>query len=291
MIAATTGRGARNLSRGVVLLPAVIVIVGVVLAPLFALFIGSIIDTQGDQGVLTSRNYVRFFSDPFFLGVLWRTYRVAAIATLICLVIGWPVAYQLSRTAGRARLYLTLVVLVPLLISVVVRVFGWVVILGPQGLLNNTLEALGLIDAPLPLLFSETAVIIGSVHTFLPLMILPIAAALDNIDPSLLRAARNLGAGPRQVFLRVLFPLSMPGVVAGSVITFGLCASAYVIPALLGGSRLKFMSTLIFQYNIVVLDWTFGGALSVILVAITVALVAIYSRLVERLLFRGVFQR
>ena len=102
MIAATTGRGARNLSRGVVLLPAVVVIVGVVLAPLFALFIGSIIDTQGDQGILTSRNYVRFFSDPFFLGVLWRTYRVAAIATLICLVIGWPVAYQLSRTTGRA---------------------------------------------------------------------------------------------------------------------------------------------------------------------------------------------
>ena len=291
MIAGTERRFTRNLSRSVVLLPAIIIIVGVVIAPLIALFIGSIVDTQGEQGLLTSRNYVQFFSDPFFRGVLWRTYRVAATTTLICLVIGWPVAYQLSRTTGRVRLYLTLVVLIPLLISVVVRVYGWVVILGPQGLLNSTLQALGLIDAPLTLLFSETAVVIGSVHTFLPLMILPIASALDNIDPSLLRAAGNLGASPGQVFRRVLFPLSMPGVLAGSVITFGLCASAYVIPALLGGSRLKFMSTLIFQYNIVVLDWAFGGALSVILVAFTVALVAVYSRLVERLLFRGAFQR
>lgn len=282
---------ARNLSRGVVLLPATCIIAAVVLAPLIALFIGSIVGMQGEHGLVTARNYINFFSDPFFLGVLWRTYRVAAIATLICLMVGWPVAYQLSRTAGRLRVYLTLVVLVPLLISVVVRAYGWVVILGPQGLLNNTLQALGFTDAPWPLLFSEAAVIISSVHTFLPLMILPIASALDNIDPSLLRAARNLGAGPVQVFLRVLLPLSMPGVLAGSVITFGLCASAYVIPALLGGSRLKFMSTLIFQYNIVVLDWSFGGALSVILVAFTVLLVAIYSRLVERLLFRGVFQR
>jgi putative spermidine/putrescine transport system permease protein len=290
VIAGTDQRRARGLSRGVVLLPAVIIVVGVVLAPLVALFIGSIADIQSAHG-LTDRNYVRFFSDPFFLGVLWRTYRVAAVATLIALVIGWPIAYQLSRTKGRARLYLTLVILVPLLISVVVRAYGWVVILGPHGLVNNTLQGLGLTDGPLALLFNETAVIIGCVHTFLPLMILPIASALDNIDPSLLRAANNLGASPAQVFARVLLPLSIPGVLAGSVITFGLCASAYVIPALLGGSRLKFMSTLIFQYNIVVLDWTFGGALSVILVAFTLALVTIYSRLVERLLFRGAFQR
>jgi putative spermidine/putrescine transport system permease protein len=274
-----------------VLLPASFIVVAVVLAPLVALFVGSILDAQNARGAFTARNYTRFFLDPFFLGVLWRTYRIATIATLIAVVIGWPVAYQLSRTTGRARFYLTLVILVPLLISVVVRAYGWVVILGPDGLLNNTLQGLGLTDAPLPLLFNETAVIIGCVHTFLPLMILPIASALDNIDPSLLRAANNLGASPAQVFARVLLPLSIPGVLAGSVITFGLCASAYVIPALLGGSRLRFMSTLIFQYNIVVLDWTFGGALSVILVAVTLVLVTIYSRLVERLLFRGVFQR
>ncbi|MCO5089577.1 ABC transporter permease [Bosea sp. (in: a-proteobacteria)] len=284
----------KSIKRGMLLVPGLVLFTLIVLAPLFALFLRSITEANPAAGMAaawTPDNYTRFFSDPFFLSVLARTYRVAAIVVAICLVIGWPVAYQLSKTQGRARLYLSLIVMVPLLISVVVRTFGWVVILGPQGLVNSSLQWLGLIDAPLRLLFSETAVVIGAVHTFLPLMVLPIASALDNVDPSLVRAGRNLGATGRQIFVRVLFPLSMPGVLAGSLIIFALCSSAYVTPALLGGARLRFMSTLIYEYNIVVLDWSFGSALSVILVALTIAIVALYSRFIERIAFRGVFQR
>lgn len=292
-VAPARPRGLLRYGRGMLLMPGIALFSLVVLAPLIALFIRSINESPGAgaASVLTLDNYVRFFTDSFYLSVLARTYRVAAIVVVICLVIGWPVAYLLSKTQGRLRLYLSLIVLVPLLISVVVRTFGWVVILGPQGLVNSTLQGLGITNAPLRLLFSETAVIIGAVHTFLPLMVLPIASALDNVDRALIRAAQNLGATTRQIFFRVLFPLSMPGVLAGSLITFGLCASAYVTPALLGGARLRFMSTLIYEYNIVVLDWPFGGALSVILLTLTIGIVGLYSRVIERVVFRGVFQR
>lgn len=279
-----------GLRGAAVLAPATLLMLLVVVAPLIGLFVGSI--TAPDAGAaLTAEPYWRFLSDDYFLSVLYRTYRIAVIVVVCCLLIGWPVAYQLSRTTGRRRLQLTLIILVPLLISVVVRTFGWIVILGPHGALNTLLQALHITDGPIALLFNQTAVVIGEVHTFLPLMILPIASALDNIDPALLRAARNLGATSWQTFLRILLPLSMPGVLAGSTITFGLAASAYVTPALLGGARMKFMSTLIYQYNVVLLDWKFGGALSVILLTATIGLVMLYGRVIERLLFRGVFGR
>jgi len=275
------------------LAPALLLYAIMLVAPLINLLVQSLHVAAPEQagGGISLAAYARFFGDAFFLTVMARTLRVAAIVAVLCLLFGWPLAYHLSAARGRARAYLTLVIMVPLLISVVVRSFGWVVILGPHGLVNNTLMVLGLTDEPLRLLFTEGAVIVGAVHMLLPLMVLPISAALDNIDPAVIRAARNLGAGPVRVFARVLLPLSLPGVLAGLTITFGLAASAFVTPAALGGARLKFMSSLIYQYNVIVLDWPFGGALSVILVATTVLILALTTCAFERGPFRAVFRR
>ena len=272
------------------LLPVVALCVFVVAAPIGNLFVQSLAPVPPEKG-LTVSHYTRFFTDPFFLSVLGRSFRMAALVVLSCLLVGWPVAFYLSRCSARARVYLTLLVLAPLLISVVVRTFGWVVILGRNGVLNNMLLSLGVLDEPARLLYTEGAVLVGMVHTLLPLTVLPIAAALDNVDPSLARAARNLGASGRQVLFRVWFPLSLPGVVAGTVITFSLAASAFVTPVVLGGARMKFMSSLIYQYNVTLLDWPFGSTLSVILLVLTLGLVTAYSRAIERGPARAVFER
>lgn len=272
------------------LLPVVALCMFVVAAPIGNLFIQSLAPVPPETG-LTVAHYTRFFTDPFFLSVLGRSFRIAALVVLLCLLVGWPVAFYLSRCTGRARVYLTLIVLAPLLISVVVRTFGWVVILGRNGVVNNMLLSLGVLDEPARLLYTEGAVLVGMVHTFMPLTVLPIAAALDNVDPSLDRAARNLGASFWQVLFRVWFPLSLPGVVAGTVITFSLAASAFVTPVVLGGARMKFMSSLIYQYNVTLLDWSFGSTLSVILLVLTLGLVTAYSRAIERGPARAVFER
>jgi putative spermidine/putrescine transport system permease protein len=272
------------------LLPVLALCVVVVAAPLANLLVQSLSSADGHAG-FTLGNYTRFFTDPFFLSVLGRTFRIAALVVVLCLIIGWPVAYFLARSSGRARVFLTLIVLAPLLISVVVRTFGWVVVLGRNGVVNNLLVALGVLDEPARLLYNEGAVLLGMVHMLMPLMVLPIAAALDNVDPALARAAQNLGAGFWQVLFRVWLPLSLPGIVAGTIITFSLAASAFVTPVILGGARMKFMSSLIYQYNVTLLDWPFGSALSIILLTLTLALVTAYTRAVERGPARAVFER
>ena len=185
------------------------------------------------------------------------------------------------RIRRRRRAYLTLVILAPLLISVVVRSFGWLVILGPNGLVNSALRGLGLIDEPLRLLYTETAIALGLVHVFLSFMVLSVAAALGRIDPAVLRAAASLGAGPIRTFLRVVLPLSLPGVAAGSVIVFTLSASAFITPALLGGPRVKVMSYLAYQQTMLLSDWPYGAAIALVLLAMTSAGVLVYLRLLE----------
>ena len=280
------------LAAWMLVMPAVIVYAAILVLPMINLVVQSFFEFQPLVGVIatwTLDNYARFFSDSFYLNVLARTFKLALVVALLCLLIGWPVAYQLSKTSGRWRIYFTIVVLAPLLVSVVVRTFGWVVILGPNGLVNQVFVALGV--GAQKLLFTEGAVILGMVHVLLPFMVISIAASLDSIDPALARAAANLGASPARTLQRVHLPLSLPGVIAGSGIVFSVSASAFVTPALLGGSGLKYMSTLIYQQNALVLNWPFGGALAVILLVIILAAVALNTWLVERRHFRGVFQQ
>ncbi len=246
--------------------------------------------TTGTLSAATLANYTRFLGDPFYLGILARTLRIALLTTLATAALGYPVAYHLTRCTGRARAYLTLLIVAPLLVSVVVRTFGWLVILGPNGLVNAALRGLGVVSEPVRLLYTETAIVIGLTHVFLSFMVLSVAASLQRIDPALLRAAQNLGATGRQAFLRVTLPLSLPGVAAGSLIVFTLSSSAFITPALLGGARVKVMSYLAYQQTLLLSDWPYGGAIAFVLVALTALCVLGGLRLLESGRFGVVFR-
>lgn len=238
----------------------------------------------------TLHNYTRFLLDPFYLEVLGVTLRVSLVVTALTLLTGYPVASYLARAGAGERALLMLLIVSPLLVSLVIRSFGWVIVLGPQGLVNVVLRGLGLVDRPVKLMYTETAVVIGLAHVFYPFMVLAIYGALSRIDPAVVRAARNLGAGPARTFWRVTLPLSVPGVLAGSLIVFALSVSSFVTPALLGGPWVKVVAYLVWEQNLVVLDWGFAAAIAVILLAVTALIMLAYNRLVERAWFAGVFQ-
>jgi putative spermidine/putrescine transport system permease protein len=262
--------------------------------PIFLLLAGSVerVDTATFQVVdrLTLFNYKKFLLDRFYLGVLGTTLRISLFVTLAALVTGYPVATYLHRAGPRERAVLMLLIVSPLLVSLVIRSYGWVIVLGPRGLINTVLTSLHVIATPLKLIHTETAVVVGLTHVFYPFMVLAIYSSLQNIDPAVVHAAQNLGASPRQAFWRVTLPLSVPGVVAGSLIVFALSVSSFVTPALLGGPWVKVVAYLAWEQNLVVLDWSFAAAIAVILLAVTAAIMYAYNRLVERGWFAGVFQ-
>jgi putative spermidine/putrescine transport system permease protein len=262
--------------------------------PMLILFASSFerVDTATFQLIerFTLFNYRRFLFDAYYLGVLLTTLKISGLVTLVALVTAYPVAAYLVRARPRERALLMLLIVSPLLVSLVIRSFGWVIVLGPQGLVNVTLRSLGLIQAPLKLIYTETAVVVGLAHVFYPFMVLAIYSALQNIDPAVLRAARNLGASPARAFWTVTLPLSVPGIVAGSLIVFALSVSSFVTPTLLGGPWVKVVAYLAWEQNLVVLDWAFAAAIAVILLLVTVLIMVAYNRLVERSWFAGVFQ-
>lgn len=239
---------------------------------------------------LTLYNYRKFLLDWYYLGVLLATLKISLLVTLAALATGYPVAAYLAKARPRERAILMLLIVSPLLVSLVIRSFGWVIVLGPRGLVNALLLGLGLVKVPVKLIYTETAVVVGLTHVFYPFMVLAIYSALQNIDPAVVRAARNLGAGPLQTFWRVVLPLSVPGVVAGSLIVFALSVSSFVTPTLLGGPWVKVVAYLAWEQNLIVLDWGFAAAIAVILLVVTALVMLCYNQLVERRWFAGVFQ-
>ena len=274
--------------------PVALVFVVFFAVPIALLFAGSVerVDTATFHVIerFTLYNYRRFLFDRFYLGVLGTTLRISVLVTFATLVTGYPVASYLRRAGPRERAALLLLVVSPLLVSLVIRSYGWVIVLGPRGLVNSVLTGLHLVAAPLKLMYTETAVVVGLTHVFYPFMVLSIYSSLQTIDPAVVRAAQNLGASPRMTFWRVTLPLSVPGIVAGSLIVFALSVSSFVTPALLGGPWVKVVAYLAWEQNLVVLDWPFAAAISVILLALTALVMYAYNRLVERGWFAGVFQ-
>ena len=239
----------------------------------------------GGRGILDTwelTHYTAFLSDPFFLNVLWRSLVISAAVTLVCIVLAFPLAYWLSRLRGTARAILYLAVLIPLLTSAVVRTFGWMILLANNGFLNKSLIAVGITDSPIRMMYNEVGIIIALAEVLLPFMVLALDAALLNIDRQLYDAARNLGAGAVRIFWQVTLPLSMPGVVSGSVLVFSLAISAYVTPALIGGPRVPVMSTTIYQQGIALLNWPFGAAIAFILLATLIVLLTLLSVVATR---------
>ena len=227
----------------------------------------------------TLEPFERAALDDLYVSVLVESLEIAAWVTVICLALAYPVALWMSR-AGRVGLALGLFCLMlPFWTSVLVRTYAWMVLLGRNGVLNRTLLEHGIISAPLPLLHNLTGVLIGMVHVLLPYLVLPIYAALVRIDPSLEQAAEGLGAPRWRIFLRVILPLSLPGVVAGCALVFTISLGFFITPALLGGGQVIMIANLIEEQVRQFLDWPFASALSAILLAVTLLAYAALMRL------------
>ena len=234
------------------------------LAPLVLLLVTSLQADRQMTGSLGLGQYGAFFADTLNLSTLGATLLVGLKATLLCLVAGYPLAYLAVHAPPRLRPVLLFVIVLPIVTSVVVRTFAWIVILGRQGIVNETVMALGLSATPLRLLFTETGVVIVLAQVQMPLMVLPLMTTLQRIDPNLSSASAALGAGKWRTFARVVLPLSLPGIVAGTILTSSACVTAFVTQSLIGGSRLLYMPMLIFQQALDLQNWPFAAAVSVI---------------------------
>lgn len=233
----------------------------------------------------SAENYVKFFSEAYFLSTFWTTIRVASICTLVCIVAGFPLAYVLARTGSRFKNLMIIGVVVPLFVGNAVRAAGWMTLLGSRGFLSVTLMELGLTHAPTELMFTETGVILGIIAVNLPYMVLTLQSVIEGIDRNIEEAAFSLGAPPGTMFRRVLWPLALPGITAGTILTFILAMNAYATPVLLGGPKFRMMAPLIynqFQLN----NWPFSAAMAFILMTTTLAL-TVLAGLLTRQRFRG----
>jgi putative spermidine/putrescine transport system permease protein len=276
-------QGAR--SGGNLVVPATIFVVAGLLGPMllllrysFNLFVPGQFMVEG----LTLDNYIKFFTDPYYYAVLGRTVRVAVVCTVVCLAGGFPLAYVLARTQSRYKNLLVIAIVLPLFVGNAVRSAGWMVAFGNKGALNSALMGLGWIDAPWEIMYTETAVIFGIISVNLPFMVLSLQGVIEGIGRHLEEAAFNLGAPPSVMFRRVLWPLAVPGISAGTILTFILAMNAYATPVLLGGPKFQMMGPLVFDQFLQQNNWPFGGAVAFILMAVTLVLSAAANLLVSR---------
>lgn len=225
----------------------------------------------------TLEHYARLW-DPLYARILWRSLWLAIATTLITIVLAYPFAYALARAPQRWKTSLLLLSVIPFWTNFLIRTYAWMVILRSNGLVNAVLSSLGLIQEPLSLLFTPGAVLLGLVYGFLPFMILPIYAAIDRLDPSLLEAAADLGAKPWQTFVQVTLPLTAPGIAAGVLLVFVPALGMFVIPDLMGGAKVTLIGNLIQNQFLSARNWQFGSAASVVLMALVVLGLRLYKR-------------
>jgi len=231
-----------------------------------------------ESAVLTLDNWKEFLFDTYYHGFLWKTMRVGAMTAAICAIVGYFPAYFIWATKFRHKWLLLLLLIVPFWISFTIRTFSWIHILGEQGLINVVLLKFGVISEPLPMLYTEGAVIMGLLHFLLPYMILNVYVSLESIDRTLISAARSMGCTNAQAFREVTLPLSLPGLGAGLLLCFVLAAGSYVTPQLLGGSRDALFGNLIYDTIMGQLNWPMGATLSIVLFVILGCFAAAYSR-------------
>ena len=251
------------------------------LAPLLIMAARSVTDLPSGSEGDPLTNFRRFFAGEANVRVLRNTFWIAGLSTLGCLVIGYPYAYLMRLASPRWSGLLLIAVLVPFWSSLLVRTYAWQVILRDTGLINSTLQGWGLIDAPLDLYQTTTGVLLGMTQILLPFMVLPLFTTMSGIDPELTKAAANLGASPRRAFLRVFLPLSIPGVLAGSLLVFVLALGFYITPALLGSPKDTMISAFIATRVQQQLDWGLASAMAMILIAVTLVVLFLASRVIR----------
>jgi ABC-type spermidine/putrescine transport system permease subunit I len=273
---------ARSAAPYALLVPALAFLVFLLMAAVFLLrySVNLWSPTTGMISAWSIHSYVTFLSHPYFVGALVKSMRLAFLVTVIALAIGYPVAYLMS-VSPRYRNLITILVVAPLIMDVVIRAYGWIVLLSNGGLVNVAIRALGLTHEPVKLLYTEWAVVAELLHETLAFMVLPIAAVLQKIDPSLREAGGTLGATRWRTFCLITFPLSLPGVLAGTFLVFALGMSAFVGPLILGGGNVTVMSLVIRDQIGVTLDWPLGSAMSIVLVTLTLVLLFLYGRLMQ----------
>ena len=259
---------------GSLALPGLLLIAIVALAPIVWLFWLSFRDAEG----MTLAHYARLLH-PSYLLTLRSTFELSFLVTIVCILLGYPLAYVIAQARPRVTALLLLLVLFPIWTSLLVRCYAWLVLLQRRGLINTWLSDMGLIDGPLRLVHNFTGTTIGMVHIMLPFMVLPLYASMRAINPDYLRAAANLGASPVRAFWQVFVPLSLPGLAAGIVIVFVLCLGFYVTPALLGGGRVMMWSMQIERNVSYYGDWGAASALGVVLLVLTLGILWLLGRL------------
>lgn len=256
--------------------PLTLVLLVFFLLPVLAMFPTSLrpyLPGVGIEDGWTLENYSEILFDSFFHEIIGRTLVMGLSVTLLTLAIGYPLAYFLARTESRARSWIMLLVIFPLLLNLVVRSYGWIALLARNGLINEVLATLNVIDEPLKLIFNLTGLIIGLTHIFLPFMVLVLVAAIQNIPRDLEEAAAALGAGRVRTFVSVTLPLSAPGILSGGILVFVLTISALVTPRLLGGPTYKVMSTLIYDEFLQLLNWPGGSAMAFVLTVLALGII------------------
>jgi len=251
------------------------------LALLFPISLQPFQDGAAGSG-LTLGNYSELVTDSFLRSVVVETLLLGLVVTLVCLVLGYPLAYYIVQATPRMRLALTLLVIFPMLLNVVVRSFGWIALLANRGLVNNLLRDIGITDAPIRMLFNHFSVLVGLVHVFLPFMVLMLIPAIQAIPKDVQNAAYTLAATRRRVLWSVTLPMSMPGILSGSILVFVLSISALVTPRMLGGGSYKVMATLIYDDFLQTLNWQAGAAMAFALTGMTMVLVFLSSKLLNK---------
>lgn len=286
-VAVATTRRRRDFKRAAgllaLLLPGVLLLALGLLWPFASMFGISLYDKYPQHGAVTLANYLQFIGDPYHLAIVLRTFALALVVTLLTAFIGYPVAWYLAWSESRFKHLIFLAVVFPLLVSIVVRTIGWTILLGNEGLVNSILVSLGIVREPLRLMQSFWSVVVGMTHILLPFMVLSIYSVLGKIDRSLIESAGVLGASPVRTFTQVVFPLSIQGVGAGSVIVFCLCVGAYITPTWLGRGHVTVMSMSIFEQMVVTVEWPLGAAASTLLTLATLAVLVVYALFVKRM--------
>ena len=270
-------------ARHLLLAPAAVLLLGFFVLPYLNMLVISVMTpspTAAYLHVFTLRNYAAIVGDAFTWGVIWHTIEIGVLTTAIALAVSYPLAYHLARAPRRRKGLLMALVISPLLVGVLIRTYGWMILLQDTGLINQARAALGL--RPLALMYNDLGVLIGLVHVFIPFMVLAITGPIQGIDPELELAARSLGAGFWRTFWRVTFPLSMPGVVAGTILVFVLTISSYVIPSLLGGFKVLTVPILVIRTITELFNWPGGSAFAILFFVITIAVLWAYLRALGR---------
>jgi putative spermidine/putrescine transport system permease protein len=275
----------RDFAGGLLAAPATLVVLFVIVLPgvqLVRYSFNHFDSVQMMQAAFTLENYVQFLTDPYYHAVLWTTIKVAALCTVLSLVLGFPVAYVLAKTQSRFKSQLVMLLVFPLLVGNVVRAAGWMVMLGNAGFVNAMLIALGVVDQPVRLLYTPFAVVAGTTAVVLPYMILTLQSVLEGLDFSIEEAARNLGASFGQTLARVVLPIAAPGVAAGTMLVFILCMNAYATPVLLGGTGITMMTPAIYDQIAKANNWPFGAVMSLVSMVVTFALALFSHWIIQR---------